>query len=534
MIGISLPYKKLLSDDGTLNTKKLLPELREKGARSIELRTVSFDACPEDIRRVAEILWDHGFEITVHSKCRTVQSAVDDVFAPLSLVLDDMLQRELIVTVHPVVGDNAEMVTALSDHIISNKYPVKIALENNRRMPDGKDGNSAELVLDAVKCADRKNVGICFDMGHWAWYTENFTDSPNKLPPKEFLSRTIHTHIHAYSESVTHFPLDTWRAPFSIYIMALGFKYTGVYNIELEPERFAHRWSAEEGYLISVDNMKAHYPSRAEYYDELREHYDGWFLRSLDVLRKEKGCYGSLIAPSSYLFSTNEYKWGMDISFQMIYEVAETPYRVREFLGGLDCIFITHSHEDHMEEETIRALIDTNIIWVVPSFLVEDMIRFDVRRELIVSVDAGDDISVGALRVRVTEGRHFRPDTKKGIASVGYVISADNAPTIAFPGDVRDYGIMKENELNADHCFGHVWLTDEALDPDKYIPKAEEFAEFMLSNSRKSILLAHLYSDRSEDKRWTLMHARIVREKIHKRSPETKVYVPRYGEVFEL
>ena len=546
MIGMSLSYQKLLSTcDPALKPETLLPQLWEHGVRSIELRAVTPTASPVEVLRVANILWDHGFQVTVHSAPRAVESAVEDVFVPLTHMLARMRQRELIVTIHPVVGDNVAMLIALSDHIIKHHYPVRIALENNRKMPDSTDGDSVALVLDAVTRADRKNVGVCFDMGHWAWYTANFTDTPNMLPPKEFLSKAIHTHIHAYTEDAenvygtatkgaTHFPLDEWKEPISLYIDALGYRYLGVYNVELTPKRFTHKWSATEAYLISADTLKKHYPSRIEYLDELRLHYDGCFRRALEVFDKKEGCYGTLIAPSSYLFSTNGYKWAMDVSFLTLYRLAETPSRVREYLGGIDCMLLTHAHADHMEESTIRALSDTNIDWVVPEFLVDKILSFGVRSKKITAVRAGDEINVGPLSIRVLEGKHFRPGTRLGIDTVGYLISADGAPTLAFPSDVRDYSVMDGEELGADHCFAHVWLTDNALDPEMYIPKSREFAEYMLSKSRKSILLTHLHTNRTEDKRWTLHHARVASDAILERSPETVVRVPRYGEIIDL
>ena len=546
MIGMSLAYKQLLSaKDSALDPDILLPQLWEHGVRSIELRSISPKACPAEALRVANLLWDYGFQITVHAQAKSAESAVKDVFAPLSDILANMRQHELTVTVHPVVGDNAAMLVALSDHITEHNFPVRIALENNRKMPDGTIGNSAELVLDAVTRADRQNVGICFDMGHWAWYTSNFTDDPNMLPPKEFLQKAIHTHIHTCSEDAdsaytagakgsTHFPLDEWREPLSLYIGALGYKYFGVYNIELSPKRYEHKWGAAEAYLLSADTLKAHYPPRAEYHDWLRLHYDGCFRRSLEVFDKKTGCYGTLIAPSAYLFSTNGYKWAMDVSFLELYRLAETPSRVREYLGDIDCMILTHGHGDHTEKRTISALADTDINWIVPEFLVDNILSLGVRPEKITSVRAGDEISAGPLSIRVLEGKHFRPVTNKGIDAVGYLISADGAATLAFPGDIRDYSTADGEELNADHCFAHVWLTDKALDPEMYIPKSREFAEFMLTKSRKSILLAHLYANRAEDKRWSLHHARVVSDTIHELSPETLVRVPRYGEIFNL
>jgi sugar phosphate isomerase/epimerase len=256
MLGMSLSYKNLLlPEDEALKPDSLLPKLWDRGVRSVELRAVAPSEPSDNVLKVASLLWDYGFRVTVHGKCRSAESAVSDVFAPLEGMLAHMRQPELTVTVHPIVGDNAEMLVRLSDYITEHRYPVRIALENNRKMPDKTDGNSLALVLDAVERADRENVGICFDMGHFAWYAANFTDSPRTLPPQSFLSRVIHTHIHEYADGTTHFPLEVWREPISLYINALGREYQGIYNVELEPQRFAHRMSAVEGYLLSADTL---------------------------------------------------------------------------------------------------------------------------------------------------------------------------------------------------------------------------------------------------------------------------------------
>ena len=535
MIGISLSYKNLLlAQDESLRPEKILPALREKGARSIELRAVSPSEPADNVLKVSSLLWDYGFSVTVHGKCRSVESAVRDVFEPLGSMLSQLRQKELIVTIHPIAGDNVAMLTALSDHISANGLPVRIALENNRKMPDSTDGDCLALVLDAVTRTDRNNVGICFDMGHYAWYTENFTDSPSTLPPKEFLSRVIHTHIHAYAEGNTHFPLTEWREPFSLYIEALAYKYYGIYNIEIEPGRFAHLMDATEGYISSADTLKNNYPFYASLYDEMRLHYDEYYSNALEVFNKTDGCYGALIAPSSYLFSTNGYRWAMDVSFLYLRRLASAPHRIKETLGGISLMLLTHAHGDHMERDTVRALCDTEIMWVVPEFIVDKMLSLGARREKLIAVRAGDEISVGPLHIRVLEGRHFRPEDGVGIDAVGYLVSADNAPSIAFPSDIRDYSVTEGDELDADHCFAHVWLTDNALDPLMYVPKSEEFADFMLNRSRKNIYLAHLYSEREEDKMWKVHHAHAAADAIHKKSPNTAVHIPKYGEIFDL
>ena len=515
--------------------EKLLMRLWAHGVRSIELRAVPAGEDPMRVLRAADLLWDYGFNVTVHGGTKSAHSAVADVLDPLSAVLAHMRQKELIVTVHAIKEDTVGMLTALSDRIIACGYPVRIALENSRKMPDKTDGDSVAQVLDAVIRADRRNVGICFDMGHFAWYTENFTDDPQMLPPKEFMARVIHTHIHACVDGTTHFPLDTWRDPFARYIRALDYRYYGVYNIELEPKRFADRWEAEEAYLLSADVMRANYPLYASLYDDIRFHYDDAFRRAADSLRCADGCRMALIAPSSYLLCTNGYRWGMDIAFQHIANLAQTPSRVREYLGDLDLVLLTHGHGDHLEKKTVCALADTEITWVVPAFLAENVLACGVRQEKIIPVQAGETVCVGPLTVQVLAGRHFRPNGGSGLEAVGYRITAEKAPSLLFPGDTRDYSPTDEKVPEAaDYCFGHVWLTDQAMDPEAYEPMSREMAEFLLHLSRRHIFLTHLYGDRVQTRMWQRHHAHAVSAAIRELSPETRVCVPRLGEVWEL
>ena len=535
MIGMSLSFKHLLAtDDPALQPETLLPKLWAHGVRSIELRSIPAGTSAADVFTVANLLWDFGFQITVHGSVRSLEGAVRDVFDMLTLTLANLRQRDLVITVHPIADDNVLMLNLLADYIELHHLRARIALENKRLMPSHANGDSVAHVLDAVTRANRKSVGICFDMGHLAWFAANFTDTPNMLPPKEFLVRVIHTHIHAYTEGKTHFPLEEWREPISTYIDALGFRYFGVYNVELTPSRFKHRCDATHGYLASADTLRQNYPARVAYHDELRATYDGCFRRALEVFDKKQGCYGTMISTSSYLFSTNGYKWAMDVSFLSLYQLAQTPSRVKEYLSDIDCMILTHAHGDHAEERTIRALADTDILWIVPAFLVDRVVSFGVKRERIVSVCPGDTLNAGPLSITVLEGRHFRTGTRSGAEAVGYLIAADKAPTLAFPGDVRDYVIADDAALNADHCFAHVWLTDHALEPEKYVPKSREFANFMLHMSQKSIFLTHLNVNREDSKRWTLHHACVAKNAIKAQSPETVVRVPRYGEIFDL
>ena len=96
MIGMSLQYGSLLkTKDEQLKPEIILPKLWDHGVRSIELRAISPTDCPKEALRVANTVWDYGFQITVHSKPKSVESAVDDVFIPLSHILSHMRQPNI-------------------------------------------------------------------------------------------------------------------------------------------------------------------------------------------------------------------------------------------------------------------------------------------------------------------------------------------------------------------------------------------------------------------------------------------------------
>ena len=99
---------------------------------------------------------------------------------------------------------------------------------------------------------------------------------------------------------------------------------------------------------------------------------------------------------------------------------------------------------------------------------------------------------------------------------------------------MRDYSLNNYPTLNADHCFAHIWLTDNSLDPNSYEPISKDFACFMLNASKKSIFLTHLNRYREEHFIWTEKHASVARNQILKISPTTSVTIPKYGEIFEL
>ena len=147
MLGTSLPFHWLLAGGAPLgDVPTVLNTLKAHGVESVELRTVNPNTNPDDVLYAANLLWDAGFVITVHAAPKSVERAVDDVFIPLTALLDHLRQEKLTVVVHPDFDDNAALLTTLADHRDAHGCPIVFALENNRLLPGKVDGDCAALV----------------------------------------------------------------------------------------------------------------------------------------------------------------------------------------------------------------------------------------------------------------------------------------------------------------------------------------------------------------------------------------------------
>lgn len=532
MIGVSLPLS--LFDEGAKEERQpLLQYLRQEGAESIELRTVRSHTEPEVVRRAMEIVWSEGFQLTVHGEVKSLESCVEDVFSPLSKAFP-LKQKKLNVTIHPIVGDNRAVLCALSDYILANDLPVTVSLENNRRMPDKTEGDSVALVLDAVKSAARDNVGICFDMGHYVYYVKkNLPDSPDTLPPDEFWKYVTHTHIHALNGLRTHFPLEGFELPLKKILEKLTWGYYGVYNIEPDFPRLKD-FTALEVLEKSVPVLKDALFPTARLYDRIRYDFDPAFMNSLSVKEKREGTHLGMVHAASYLFSTKGYFWGMDLAFRACYDLSETPHRAAELLSDLKLMVITHGHRDHFEQRTVRALAENDTLWLIPDFLEEKALSFGLKREKIILARKDEPVTIGPLTFLPFESRHFRPVTKKGVKEYGYYVTAEGEPSLAFPGDIRDYADPAFPFESADVCFSHVWYSDDNRKEESY-ENVLPLAKFALRASEKKILLCHLYENgRPDHVMWRMEHAEQARKEILAVAPDTEVLIPDWGDVIRL
>ena len=509
MIGVSLPFFNGLITGFFGGTEILLNKLKDFGVKSVELRAVRADNSPEKVLEAAELLWDNGFNVTVHGDIRNPENAVSDIFTPLSQVLKNLRQRELVVTVHPEPCDNVKVLTDIADYIAENNLPVKIALENNRLLPDDSFGDSVALVTQIVKQVNRYEIGICFDMGHFCWYSSKV---PSAVLPDDFTKRIIHTHIHALRGGTTHFPLGENELPLKEYIKKFSFEYFGVYNIELEQNRFNGLYEPLEAFEISTAALCSALPAYAFVYDDIRENFSKKLADCFKIYENGSKENFALIQSSSYLFKSRGVNWAVDVALRNAAQLSDCRGILKEKMHDVDVMLITHAHADHFEYQTVSLLKDLNLKWVIPYFIYETAVQYGIKPENIIIAKPGNEIIFGDLKILPFESDHYRPGTENGVPELGYYVTGDGMPDILIPGDIRNYTPkIADGVGNVDALFAHIWLGDDNTRQKECDEKARLAAEYYCNFKPKTVIFGHLYeAGRTDEQMWRNEHALAV------------------------
>ena len=243
------------------NSANLLRYLRSEGVSSIEVRNVRAHMPVE--RSVAAIRTAHeaGFSVSVHIAFEERTGA--EYTARVRAIIDEALygQDSAVFTLHPLKNDEETAARyadwAAAIHSVDSR--CRLALENMRVLKPGTEHHRIVRVAHDILAASENARGICWDMGHYAYNIVTLGLPAETCPVSEILKQTIHTHIHSLylPDLDTHFPLKRFNEPVASYLAALrACGYDGVYNIELEPERYIRVMSPREGIEQSVSVLK--------------------------------------------------------------------------------------------------------------------------------------------------------------------------------------------------------------------------------------------------------------------------------------
>jgi len=264
-LGVSLSPAFLCGEAASTHQKNMLKDglssflarLRGAGCTHIELRAVRRNTPPETVTGAVRAVQEAGFSLTAHGIL--TDEPAELFWARLLPVLS--AENNLCVTVHSASSreETLLLLRRMGEYALIHHPGARLALENNR----SKKGDNIALVecagvANTVKEADLPSLGTCWDFGHFHW--DHLTHPallPDPLPPEEFLKRTVHTHIHSVFSDTTHFPLTMGELPLKSFILALKKTgYSGVYNLEPEPERWDESIDAAEEIIRSVGILR--------------------------------------------------------------------------------------------------------------------------------------------------------------------------------------------------------------------------------------------------------------------------------------
>lgn len=274
-IGLSLPYTYLsnhIVNKDKLFTSSFGPADKALSDLSplidyVELSNFSTQASPDEIVVAVMNVWEHGLKVSLHpSLPEDVEGkTLAEIYPWLPPLLAEMdkYQDHLLLNLHALAAaegdieqlrsDSIKNLRIITNMITTEKHALRIALELNRSKGTIDPCTTFEGVLHICRQVDSPVLGISWDFGHgFSNYQNNLI---SRIPPGDFLDRTIHTHIHDISpDGKTHWPLTSAIVPLDEYLNLLAdHGYRGIFMLEMMPDRFSILGNIKEQILKSIE-----------------------------------------------------------------------------------------------------------------------------------------------------------------------------------------------------------------------------------------------------------------------------------------
>jgi len=280
-ISLSLPHS-YLSGETLTNRDSILHDLfgpagdlladLEGRVEGIEISHFNDSAPVEQIIQSMRNIWKAGFEVILHAHLPSdLRDGRTEIIYPwLKPVLEDLPanQSHLLFNMHTLSSDTRQVsVSTLMEKTIENlkrligileasPFPFSIAVEINREKGILDPSTNYENLVEICRRVDTPGLGIGWDLGHT--YSNVLRGLIPKEPPREFVERVIHTHIHDLGRNKqTHWPLTMEKLPLDFYMEKLrSVDYDGYHTLEIYPERFINVIPAREKMLESIEILR--------------------------------------------------------------------------------------------------------------------------------------------------------------------------------------------------------------------------------------------------------------------------------------
>ena len=245
------------------------------------------------------------------------------------------------------------------------------------------------------------------------------------------------------------------------------------------------------------------------------------------------GNHAWLTYSANYLLSCRGYKWALD-PFSMSSRVGGTPapdYRID--LAPLSLVVLTHEHNDHLDLNLVRALMDADIEWVIPAYVQEVLNKVGaLPGKGVITPAAGESIVRGPVRLVPFESLHIHG--RHGVPETGYLVEMDDARWL-FPGDIRDYDLSRMPGFGRlDGAVAHLWL-GKARALEEEAPLLRAFCDFYAGLEPEQLFISHMNEfGRDERDLWREEHFQQVKAALSQRKPDLRVEKYLMGDRMDL